>query len=265
MTRLSPTVSPRGSKSGKASSASGWIRIRPGWTRSFQRWAKASPSELREAVVAQLPHADRARGSGMRRREAPAGLLRAARRPGLGGARAHCRRGSRGRPAGDRRRQAKRRPGQRRRLRAGAVRIDADSLGRGRRPAADAATVGAFLGRRLAGAPRSPGPCEADAGLFVLVRTSNPGAGDLLDLPAPEAPLFERLAALVAERADRLMGECGLSGVGAVVGATEPRHLSRLRRADAALDLPGPRGGGAGRPRRRTSGRPSDGIRPPSW
>ena len=25
------------------------------------------------------------------------------------------------------------------------------------------------------------------------------------------------------------MGECGLSGVGAVVGATEPRHLSRLR------------------------------------
>src|SRR5439155_8595322 len=73
------------------------------------------------------------------------------------------------------------------------------------------------------------GAAEAGAGLFVLVRTSNLGAADLLDLPAPDAPLFERLAALVAGLADRLMGECGLSGTGAVIGATEPRHLSRLR------------------------------------
>jgi orotidine-5'-phosphate decarboxylase len=94
--------------------------------------------------------------------------------------------------------------------------------------AADAATVGAFLGADSL-EPFLAGASEADAGLFVLVRTSNPGAGDLLDLPAPNAPLFERLAALVAQRADRLMGECGLSGVGAVVGATEPTHLSRLR------------------------------------
>ena len=34
---------------------------------------------------------------------------------------------------------------------------------------------------------------------------------------------------LVAERADRLAGNRGLSGVGAVVGATEPEHLGRLR------------------------------------
>jgi orotidine-5'-phosphate decarboxylase len=94
--------------------------------------------------------------------------------------------------------------------------------------AADAATVGAFLGADSL-EPFLAGASEADAGLFVLVRTSNPGAGDLLDLPAPNAPFFERLAALVAQRADCLMGECGLSGVGAVVGATEPTHLSRLR------------------------------------
>jgi orotidine-5'-phosphate decarboxylase len=37
------------------------------------------------------------------------------------------------------------------------------------------------------------------------------------------------LANLVAERADRLGSESGLSGMGAVVGATEPRHLARLR------------------------------------
>jgi orotidine-5'-phosphate decarboxylase len=35
---------------------------------------------------------------------------------------------------------------------------------------------------------------------------------------------------MVSERADRLMGECGLSGLGAVVGATEPGHLSDLRK-----------------------------------
>ena len=93
---------------------------------------------------------------------------------------------------------------------------------------ADAATVSPLIGADSL-EPLLEGAAEASAGLFVLVRTSNPGAADLLDLPAPEAPLFERLAALVAERADRLMGECGLSGMGAVVGATEPGHLSRLR------------------------------------
>jgi orotidine-5'-phosphate decarboxylase len=93
---------------------------------------------------------------------------------------------------------------------------------------ADAATANPLLGgdalEPLLGAAETVG-----GGLFVLVRTSNPGAADILDVPAPEAPLFERLAGLVAERDGRLLGECGLSGVGAVVGATEPRHLKRLR------------------------------------
>jgi orotidine-5'-phosphate decarboxylase len=92
----------------------------------------------------------------------------------------------------------------------------------------DAATVNPLLGADaldplLAGAER------ASAGLFCLVRTSNPGAADILDLPAPEAPLFERLAGLINERAERLAGRSGLSGMGAVVGATEPRHLRRVR------------------------------------
>ncbi|HJX33111.1 MAG TPA: orotidine 5'-phosphate decarboxylase / HUMPS family protein, partial [Solirubrobacterales bacterium] len=69
----------------------------------------------------------------------------------------------------------------------------------------------------------------AGAGIFALVRTSNPGAADLQDLPAPERPLHERLAALVDRFSDRLTGETGLSGMGAVVGATEPEHFARLR------------------------------------
>ena len=92
----------------------------------------------------------------------------------------------------------------------------------------DAATVNPLLGgdaleALLAGAER------AGAGLFCLVRTSNPGAADILDLPAPDAPVFEHLAGLINERAGRLAGRSGLSGMGAVVGATEPRHLGRVR------------------------------------
>jgi orotidine-5'-phosphate decarboxylase len=70
---------------------------------------------------------------------------------------------------------------------------------------------------------------EVGAGVFALVRTSNPGAADVEDLPAPEQPLHERLAELVDGLSGRLLGKCGLSGVGAVVGATEPEHIARLR------------------------------------
>ena len=69
----------------------------------------------------------------------------------------------------------------------------------------------------------------AGAGVFALVRTSNPGAADVQDLPAPEAPLHERLAEIVDRQADRLAGAGALSGMGAVVGATEPAHIARLR------------------------------------
>ena len=61
------------------------------------------------------------------------------------------------------------------------------------------------------------------------MRTSNPGAADVLDLATPDGPLHEHLARMVAERAPRLAGESGLSGMGAVVGATEPAFLARLR------------------------------------
>jgi orotidine-5'-phosphate decarboxylase len=70
---------------------------------------------------------------------------------------------------------------------------------------------------------------SAGAGVFALVRTSNPGARDVQDLPAPHQPLHERLARLVNGLSNRLLGENGLSGVGAVVGATEPLHIAHLR------------------------------------
>jgi orotidine-5'-phosphate decarboxylase len=93
---------------------------------------------------------------------------------------------------------------------------------------ADAFTANPLLGRDAL-EPLVAAAVEAGAAVFALVRTSNPGAADLQDLPAPEAPLHERLAGIVDELSGRLLGEVGLSGMGAVVGATEPEHLTRLR------------------------------------
>jgi orotidine-5'-phosphate decarboxylase len=90
---------------------------------------------------------------------------------------------------------------------------------------------------------------RAGSGVFCLVRTSNPGAADILDLEAEGRPLHEQLARFVAERAPRLAGDGGLSGMGAVVGATEPRHLGRMRELmpDSVFLIPGV-GAQGGRP-----------------
>ncbi len=93
---------------------------------------------------------------------------------------------------------------------------------------ADAFTANPLMGRDslepLIAAAEATG-----SGVFALVRTSNPGAGDLLDLETDTGPLHERIARIVAGFAPRLEGEGGLSGAGAVVGATEPRFIVRLR------------------------------------
>jgi orotidine-5'-phosphate decarboxylase len=94
--------------------------------------------------------------------------------------------------------------------------------------AADAFTANPLLGRDAL-EPLIAAAEAAGAGIFALVRTSNPGAADLQDLPTPEGPLHERLAAIVDEFSPRLLGASGLSGTGAVVGATEPRHFARMR------------------------------------
>ena len=88
-------------------------------------------------------------------------------------------------------------------------------------------------------------------GLFVLVRTSNPGAADLFDLElAAGGPLWERIAALVAG-AGTPGPESGLAAVGAVTGATAPAAPRAHARADAAHAVPAPRDRGAGRHRGR--------------
>ncbi len=93
---------------------------------------------------------------------------------------------------------------------------------------ADAFTANPLLGLDAL-EPLVAAAAEAGAGVFALVRTSNPGAADVQDLPAPEQPLHEHLAELVDGLSRRLQSRGGLSGMGAVVGATEPQHIARMR------------------------------------
>jgi len=80
--------------------------------------------------------------------------------------------------------------------------------------------------------PLVDGARAAHAGVLVLVRTSNPGAADVEDLAlaADGGALWERLAQVVTQLGDGgPPGRCGLADVGAVVGATGPEHVARMR------------------------------------
>ncbi len=106
---------------------------------------------------------------------------------------------------------------------------------------ADLVTVNPLMGRDAL-EPFIAAARAAGAGVAVLVRTSNPGAADVEDLElAAGGTVWERLAAIVTELGAEGVGASGLSDVGAVVGATEPRHLARARELmpHAILLLPG--------------------------
>ena len=127
---------------------------------------------------------------------------------------------------------------------------------------ADAITQNPLLGRDAL-APFVDGARAAGAGVFVLVRTSNPGAADLFDAElAAGGPLWEQIAGLV-DAAGTPGPESGLAEVGAVTGATAPQHLARMRELmpNAPFLLPGDRRPGrlGGGPRARVRSRPRRG------
>jgi orotidine-5'-phosphate decarboxylase len=71
---------------------------------------------------------------------------------------------------------------------------------------------------------------ERAAGLFVLVRTSNPGAADVQELVLSDGrSVSDRLADMVTELGADGVGSAGIGDVGAVVGATAPERISTLR------------------------------------
>jgi orotidine-5'-phosphate decarboxylase len=114
----------------------------------------------------------------------------------------------------------------------------------GRRPVSvwgcDALTVNPYLGDDSL-EPFVEAASSRGAGIFVLVKTSNPGSGRFQDLVADGRPLYRHVADLVESLAKRTMGRGQYGAVGAVVGATYPRELAELRQAmpHAWLLLPG--------------------------
>ena len=105
----------------------------------------------------------------------------------------------------------------------------------------DALTVNPYLGSDsiepfLAACRRS------GSGLFCVVKTSNAGSADVQDLALSDGRrVWQQVAELVNEWGAGLVGERGLSSVGAVVGATYPRAVAEARRLmpQAILLLPG--------------------------
>ncbi|EMI44122.1 orotidine 5'-phosphate decarboxylase [Rhodopirellula sp. SWK7] len=94
----------------------------------------------------------------------------------------------------------------------------------------DALTVSPYLGRDSL-EPFVEVCDQRAAGIFVLVKTSNPGGGYLQDLQCDGRTVYRSVADLVSElNAGRLDAD-GYGPIGAVVGATYPEQLVELRAA----------------------------------
>ena len=95
----------------------------------------------------------------------------------------------------------------------------------------DACTVNCYLG--IDGVKPFIDVAKRDGkGIFCLVRTSNPSAGDFQDVELADGRmLYEVVAGKVSEWGEGLVGEEGFSSVGAVVGATWPEQAVQLRKA----------------------------------
>jgi orotidine-5'-phosphate decarboxylase len=94
----------------------------------------------------------------------------------------------------------------------------------------DAMTVTPYLGRDSL-VPFVDACARHGKGLFVVLKTSNPGSRDFQDQPlaGTARPLYETIAGIISELGKSLVGESGYSSIGAVVGATFPEEGRRLR------------------------------------
>jgi orotidine-5'-phosphate decarboxylase len=105
---------------------------------------------------------------------------------------------------------------------------------------ADALTINPYLGRDAV-EPFLASARKNNCGVFVLVRTSNPGAGQFQDLRCEGKPLYQHVAEAVGVWNRENLGQCGFGDVGAVVGATHPAELAAVRNLipEAIFLIPG--------------------------
>lgn len=95
----------------------------------------------------------------------------------------------------------------------------------------DAVTVNPYMGREAL----QPLLEIKDKGIIVLVKTSNPGAGEFQDLPVGRKPLYQVVAKNVAKKWNKNGNLC------VVVGATYPKELLMVRKIirDMPILIPG--------------------------
>ena len=94
---------------------------------------------------------------------------------------------------------------------------------------ADALTVNPYLGRDTL-EPFVKVATERGAGIYVLVKTSNPGSASFQDRQTDGQKIYRHVAQVVEDLAVQT-AESGYGCVGAVVGATYPQELAELRAA----------------------------------
>ncbi len=94
---------------------------------------------------------------------------------------------------------------------------------------ADALTVNPYLGRDTL-EPFVKVATERGAGIYVLVKTSNPGSASFQDRQADGQSIYRHVAQVVEELSEQTAVD-GFGCVGAVVGATYPQELAELRSA----------------------------------
>ncbi len=95
----------------------------------------------------------------------------------------------------------------------------------------DAMTVTPYLGRDSM-LPFVDACREHSKGIFVVLKTSNPGSSDYQDqaLQKTGRPLYETVAQTIRDFGSGLTGESGYSSIGAVVGATFPEDAQMFTR-----------------------------------
>lgn len=93
---------------------------------------------------------------------------------------------------------------------------------------ADALTVNPYMGRDTL-EPFIKTAVERGGAIYVLVRTSNPGAVDFQDQVSNGEMLYRHVARGIEELSQSVRGSDPFGAVGGVVGATYPRELEELR------------------------------------
>ena len=71
---------------------------------------------------------------------------------------------------------------------------------------------------------------KTNAGVFILLKTSNPGSKDLQDLKVDGKKVFLHLSEKLKGIIESNLGESGFSNIGIVVGATKPKDAILIRK-----------------------------------